>query len=181
MVRWAQPTTGRVAAAAALLWGGKSLQTLHCGASLTCCGAAEAPGAFIWGPSRSLFCRRRWRPGARPCHGGPDPGCCAPWHPLDRGRWPFGSAPELAFGAEGDIIAYLISRYFGLRSFGAAVGFAFGAFVLAGGTGPLLMDFAFDHSGSYTVPFAVAFLLTLLAGWLLTRLGPYRFGVNGKL
>ncbi|HXY04222.1 MAG TPA: MFS transporter [Terriglobales bacterium] len=87
----------------------------------------------------------------------------------------------LAFGAEGDIIAYLVSRYFGLRSFGVAVGFAFGAFVLAGGTGPLLMDFAFDHSGSYTMPFAAAFLLSLLAGWLLTRLGPYRFGVNDKL
>jgi len=87
----------------------------------------------------------------------------------------------LAFGAEGDIIAYLVSRYFGLRSFGITVGFAFGAFVLAGGTGPLLMDFAFDHFGSYTAPFSAAFLLTLLAAGLLTRLGPYRFGLNGKL
>ena len=85
----------------------------------------------------------------------------------------------LAFGAEGDIIAYLIGRYFGLRSFGVAVGFAFGAFVLAGGTGPLLMDFAFDRSGSYAAPLAAAFLLTSLSAALLTRLGPYRFGANG--
>ena len=86
----------------------------------------------------------------------------------------------LAFGAEADIIAYLVSRYFGLRSLGVAVWFAFGAFVLAGGTGPLLMDFAFDRFGSYTAAFAVAFLLTLLAAGLFTRLGPYRFGVNGE-
>jgi MFS family permease len=87
----------------------------------------------------------------------------------------------LAFGAEADIIAYLVSRYFGLRSLGITVGFAFGAFVLAGGFGPLLMDFAFDRFGSYTAPFALAFLLTLLAAGLFTRLGPYRFGVNGSL
>jgi MFS family permease len=85
----------------------------------------------------------------------------------------------LAFGAEADIIAYLVARYFGLRSLGVAVGFAFGAFVLAGGAGPLLMDLAFDRSGSYGVPLAAAFLLTSLAAALLTRLGPYRFGANG--
>jgi predicted MFS family arabinose efflux permease len=85
----------------------------------------------------------------------------------------------LAFGAEADIIAYLVGRYFGLRSLGVAVGFTFGAFVLAGGTGPLLMDFAFDRWGSYSVPLAAAFLLTSLAAALLTRLGPYRFGANG--
>ncbi len=85
----------------------------------------------------------------------------------------------LAFGAEADIIAYLVGRYFGLRSLGVAVGFAFGAFVLAGGAGPLLMDLAFDRSGSYGVPLAAAFLLTSLAAALLTRLGPYRFGANG--
>ncbi len=86
----------------------------------------------------------------------------------------------LAFGAEADIIAYLVGRYFGLRSLGVAVGFAFGAFVLAGGTGPLLMDFAFDRSGSYAVPLVTAFLLTSLAAGLLTHLGPYRFGANGN-
>ena len=54
-----------------------------------------------------------------------------------------------------------------------------GVFVLAGGIGPLLMDFAFERSGSYAVPLATALLLTSLAAALLTRLGPYRFGANG--
>ena len=39
----------------------------------------------------------------------------------------------LGMGAEVDIIAFLMSRYFGLRALGATVGFAFGAFVIAGG------------------------------------------------
>ena len=52
-----------------------------------------------------------------------------------------GSSPELAFaaafliglalGAEGDIIPYLTSRYFGLRSFGRIGGFTFAGFALA--------------------------------------------------
>ena len=87
----------------------------------------------------------------------------------------------LAFGAEADIIAYLIGRYFGLRSMGVALGFAFGAFVLAGGAGPLLMDLAYDRFGSYTGPSAIACCLSLLAAGLLACLGPYRFGVKGEI
>jgi hypothetical protein len=34
----------------------------------------------------------------------------------------------LGMGAESDITAYLVSRYFGLRAFGTAFGHAFGAF-----------------------------------------------------
>ena len=45
-------------------------------------------------------------------------------------------------GAESDIIAYLLSRYFGLRAFGTAFGYSFGAFVLAGAIGTLLMGAA---------------------------------------
>jgi MFS family permease len=82
----------------------------------------------------------------------------------------------LGMGAEVDIIAFLMSRYFGLRSLGATVGFAFGAFVIAGGLGPLVMGLAFDRSGSYRVPLAGFFAATTAAAVLATRLGPYRFG-----
>ena len=80
-------------------------------------------------------------------------------------------------GAEGDIIGYLVSRYFGLRAFGTSYGTAFGAFVLSGGLGVFLMGAGFDRTGSYTVPLGVAFFLTLLAVALIGRLGPYRFSV----
>lgn len=45
----------------------------------------------------------------------------------------------MGMGAEGDIIAYSLSRYFGLKAFGTAYGYAFGTFVLAGAFGTLLM------------------------------------------
>jgi MFS family permease len=82
----------------------------------------------------------------------------------------------LGMGAEVDIIAFLMSRYFGLRSLGATVGFAFAAFVIAGGLGPLVMGLAFDRTGSYRVPLAAFGASALVAAALVSRLGPYRFG-----
>jgi MFS family permease len=82
----------------------------------------------------------------------------------------------LGMGAEVDIIAFLMSRYFGLRSLGATMGFAFSSFVIAGGLGPLLMGVAFDRTGSYRLPLAVFCVAAIAAALLVTRLGPYRFG-----
>src|SRR4029077_38394 len=81
----------------------------------------------------------------------------------------------LGMGAESDIIAYLISRYFGLRAFGTAYGHAFGAFVLAGAIGTLLMGAGYDWTHSYTVPLAWFFSAMVVAVALLARLGPYRY------
>jgi cyanate permease len=81
----------------------------------------------------------------------------------------------LGLGAEVDIIAYLISRYFGLRSFGELYSITFGAFVLAGALGPLAMGVGFDLTGSYRAPLAALFTLTLIATVLMTRLGLYRY------
>lgn len=80
----------------------------------------------------------------------------------------------LGMGAEGDIIAYLISRYFGLRSFSEIYGYAFGAFTLGGVVGPLLMGKAFDSTGSYSSGLAVFVVASVIAAGLMTRLGPYR-------
>ena len=81
----------------------------------------------------------------------------------------------LGMGAEVDIIAYLVSRYFGLRAFGEIYGYAFASYVLAGALGPWLMALGFDHSGSYGSALVGFFVATLLAVVLMTRLGPYRF------
>ncbi|MGE0826351.1 MAG: MFS transporter [Candidatus Binatia bacterium] len=80
----------------------------------------------------------------------------------------------LGMGAEGDIIAYLVSRYFGLRSFGEIYGYTFGAFTLGGVVGPLLMGKGFDATGSYDFGLAVFVFASLVAASLMTRLGPYR-------
>jgi MFS family permease len=82
----------------------------------------------------------------------------------------------LGLGAEIDIIAYLISRYFGMRNFGQLVSLAFGAFVLSGALGALAMGAGFDLTGSYRVPLAALFGATCVAIMLMTRLGPYGFG-----
>lgn len=81
----------------------------------------------------------------------------------------------LGMGAEVDIIAYLTSRYFGLRAFGEIYGYAFASYTLAGALGPWLMGLGFDRSGSYGSILVDFLLATLLAAVLMTRLGPYRF------
>ncbi len=56
----------------------------------------------------------------------------------------------LGMGAEADVMPYLISRYFGLRSFSEIYGYAFTAYALAGALGPLLMGWGFDRFHSYS-------------------------------
>jgi MFS family permease len=81
----------------------------------------------------------------------------------------------LGLGAELDIIAYLTSRYFGLRAFGAIYSWLVAAFALAGALGPLVMGAGFDRTGSYRGPLIAFLFATLIAAVLMTRLGPYRF------
>lgn len=72
-------------------------------------------------------------------------------------------------------MAYLISRYFGLRAFGTIYGFIFGGFGLAGGLGVYLMGASFDATGSYRSMLTVFCLAALFGAALMLRLGPYRF------
>jgi MFS family permease len=84
----------------------------------------------------------------------------------------------LGMGAEADIIAYTMSRYFGLRAFGTAYGYGFGAFVLAGAGGVFLMGAGFDLAHSYTLPLGIFFFAMLAAAGLMSRLGPYRYAAG---
>ena len=86
----------------------------------------------------------------------------------------------LGLGAEVDMIAYLVSRYFGLRWFAEIYSLVFGAFALAGAFGPLLMGAGFDFTGSYRLPLVAFFAATLVAAVLMTRLGPYRYRANQR-
>jgi cyanate permease len=64
----------------------------------------------------------------------------------------------LGLGAEADLTPYLLTRYFGLRSFSTLYGFTWTGYALAGALGPVLMGKAYDLTGSYQA------LLVLLAG-----------------
>jgi MFS family permease len=81
----------------------------------------------------------------------------------------------LGLGAELDIIAYLTSRYFGLRAFGTIYSLVVAAFAVAGALGPLIMGAGFDKTGSYRVPLVAFLFATLIAAVLMTRLGPYEY------
>ena len=87
----------------------------------------------------------------------------------------------LGMGAEVETMGYMVSRYFGLRAFGAAFGCAFSAFMLSGAAGVLLMGEGYDHFHSYTVPLASFCAAMVLALLLLSRLGPYRYGVTREV
>jgi len=80
----------------------------------------------------------------------------------------------LAQGAEFDLMAYTVSRYFGLRAFGEIYGYAFAAFNLGGVIGPLLMGVGFDATGSYRLVLGGFVVSALTAAGLMSRLGPYR-------
>ncbi len=64
-------------------------------------------------------------------------------------------------GGEADVIPYMLSRYFGLRSFATLYGLTWTAYACAGAIGPVIMGKAFDTTGSYE-----ALLVRLATGML---------------
>jgi MFS family permease len=64
----------------------------------------------------------------------------------------------IGVGAEADFTPYVLTRYFGLRSFSTLYGLTWTAYAVAGAIGPVVMGKAFDATGSYTT------LLMALAG-----------------
>jgi predicted MFS family arabinose efflux permease len=76
----------------------------------------------------------------------------------------------IGMGGEADVTPYLLSRYFGLRSFSVLYGTTWTFYAIAGAIGPVLMGKAFDLTGSYEAllvrlafgTFAVGALMLLL-------------------
>ncbi|RAI42730.1 MFS transporter [Rhodoplanes roseus] len=87
----------------------------------------------------------------------------------------------LGIGAEVDLIAFFISRYLGLRSFGEIYGYLFAIFMLANGIGPFAMGLSFDKAGSY-VPVLWTFAGGLVvAAALILMMGPYVYPSQHEL
>jgi MFS family permease len=76
-------------------------------------------------------------------------------------------------GAEADVTPYLLSRYFGLRSFAMLYGFTWTAYAIAGAVGPILMGRAFDVTGSYTTLLVQIGTATFLVAALMLLIPPY--------
>lgn len=56
----------------------------------------------------------------------------------------------LSMGAEVDLIGYLVSRYFGLKSYGVLYGILYTVFLLGAGISPVLAGLTFENTGNYT-------------------------------
>jgi predicted MFS family arabinose efflux permease len=78
-----------------------------------------------------------------------------------------------AMGGEADITPYLLSRYFGLRSFSMLYGFTWTGYAIAGAIGPVLMGRAFDTTASYRVLAVELSVITFLAAGLMLAMPAY--------
>jgi predicted MFS family arabinose efflux permease len=81
-------------------------------------------------------------------------------------------------GAEVDIIAYMTSRYFGLRRFGQIYGYLFGVFLIGNGVGPIFMGAVHTRLHSYDTAFLTFGVLLAIATTLMLFLGRYAFPVQ---
>lgn len=83
-------------------------------------------------------------------------------------------------GAEIDLMAFFISRYFGLRSYGKIYGLMFMLFNVGTGLGPTLSGRAFDMFHSYSQIFVVYEVALAITCLLLARLGKYAYPAPPK-
>ncbi len=81
----------------------------------------------------------------------------------------------LGIGAEIDLMSFIISRYFGVRFFGALHGFMFAPVLLGNAVGASILGWCFQLLHSYTPGFALLEVLLAVACMLIMTLGQYRY------
>ncbi len=79
----------------------------------------------------------------------------------------------LAGAAEIHQLAFLTSRYYGMREYGKIYGFQLFSFYIAGALGPLVAGFMFDRFHSYTATLYLATALYIASAFMLLMMGPY--------
>ena len=84
-----------------------------------------------------------------------------------------GALMGLGLGTEYGVLPYFLSRYFGVRHYGAISGVTYGVIVLTQGITPFLMDLVFDLNGSYDAAIIVIGAGLLGGALLITRLLPF--------
>lgn len=76
-------------------------------------------------------------------------------------------------GAEVDLLAYLASRYFGLRCFSEIFGVLFGAILVSIGVGPVVFGLVYDQTHSYSSVMWAGLVLCVLAVFVMMLLRPF--------
>ncbi len=79
-----------------------------------------------------------------------------------------------AAGVEYDLMAYLVSRYFGMLHYAAIYGALYGFFAFGAGVGPVVFGWSFRVHGSFDLMLTVGIFLFLAGALPLLLLGKYR-------
>jgi MFS family permease len=81
----------------------------------------------------------------------------------------------IGVGAEVDLMAFFVSRYFGLKSYGKIYGIMFAAFAFAQGFGATIAGGSYDRYHSYTPAFWLFEAFLVITCLMLAPLGPYPY------
>lgn len=87
----------------------------------------------------------------------------------------------LGLGTEIDLIAFLVSRYFGQRSFGQLYGYCFMLFGFGSSAGRFLGGYLYDLAHSYGPALLGASVALIVAVVLVNLLGPYVYPVHRQV
>ena len=79
----------------------------------------------------------------------------------------------LAAGAELDLLAFLVSRYFGLLDYGKLYGALYIFFSLGAGFAPVTFGKTFDAFGDYSLVLNIVAVMSICSGMLMLTLGSY--------
>ena len=78
-------------------------------------------------------------------------------------------------GAEFDVLAYLIPRYFGRRAFGAIYGVVYAVFQVASALAIALQGLGRGATGSYATGLGIVTAMLVAGAGVFLAMGPYRF------
>ncbi len=81
-----------------------------------------------------------------------------------------------ALGVEYDLLAFLVARYFGMRSYTQIYALLYVCFAMGAGFAPAIFGWSFDRDKSYAGILTLACGLLLLGALALLGLGRYRHG-----
>lgn len=80
----------------------------------------------------------------------------------------------LTAGAEQDLMAFLVARYFGMKSYGLVYGVLYSCFALGAGGGPWVLGRVYATTGTYDQVLAYVGIAFVLGSLPLLLLGKYR-------
>jgi MFS family permease len=86
----------------------------------------------------------------------------------------------IGIGAEIDLMAFLVGRYFGLRQFGTLYGVMFAIAILGNATGSNLLGWSFQLFKTYNPALILFEALLVVACLCFLGLGPYRYAAPAR-